>query len=149
MEIDITPIAITIIAVIGMVFGSKTVLSHLASGSKPLRAKIKEMEEFSLYQKKQMLVYKNKASNMEKGPQINGDPESLGDLLPDIISQFSDYAPKWLQPMLKDGESQKMILKYVQDNPDKAKQFFGKIVGKKLGKSNDSQEQEPNNELSV
>jgi len=133
MEFDITPIAVTLIAVIGIVLGSKVIMAHRESGSKPLKNKIKEMEEYEKYLKKQSTIYKNKANSIEKGPQIEGDPDELGDLLPDIVGSFSEYAPKWLQPMLKDTESQKMILKYVQENPDKAKQFFGKIVGKKIG----------------
>jgi len=144
MEFDITPIAVTLIAVIGIVLGSKTIINHRESGSKPLKNKIKEMEEYEKYLKKQSTIYKNKANSIEKGPQIDGDPDDLGDLLPDIIGQFSEYAPKWLQPMLKDGESQKMILKYVQDNPDKAKQFFGKIVGKKMGVKNEESDDAQN-----
>jgi len=45
--------------------------------------------------------------------------------------------PKWAQPLLKDKNTQEMLLKYVQENPDKAKQYFTKLIGKK----DDKQEQ--------
>ena len=133
MEIDITAIAIAIIAVIGIVFAGKTILNHQNQGSKYTKSKIKEQDEYVLFLKKQIQVYKNKASNMQKPPQIDGDIDELGDILPDIVSQFSQYAPKWMQPFLRDENAQKWILDYVTKNPEAAKKWFGKMVGKKIG----------------
>jgi len=47
---------------------------------------------------------------MERGPQIDGDINELDEILPNVVSEFADFAPKWLQPILKDTESQQWIL---------------------------------------
>jgi len=133
MEYDVTAIAITIIVMIGAIFSSKMILGHQSTGSKYVKLKMREMEEYADYQKKQIQVYKNKASNMQKPPQIDGDIDELGDILPDLVGQFSQYAPKWMQPFLQDENAQKWILDYVQKNPETAKKWFGKMIGKKIG----------------
>ncbi len=145
MELDLTPIIITIVASIGIIFTSKTLVSHFSTGSKYLKSKIKEMEEYTVYQKKMIQHYKNKASNMEKPPQIEGDIEELDGILPEIVGQFAEYLPKWAQPLLKDQNAQKWLLEYVSKNPEKAKEFFGKMVGKKIGKN--KEENADNQEL--
>lgn len=131
MEFDITPIVIILISIFGGLYITKIIISHQGSGSKYLKAKIKEMEEYADYQKKMIQHYKNKASNMEKPPAIEGNIDELGGILPDIVGQFADYLPRWAQPLLKDKESQKWILEYIEKNPDKAKEWFGRIVGKR------------------
>ena len=133
MEIDLTPIIITFTAIVGIVLTSKTLLTHFSSGSKYLKNKMKEMEDYTAYQKKMIQHYKNKASNMEKPPMVEGNVDDLGGILPELIGQFGEYLPKWAQPLIKDENAQKWILEYVQKNPEKAKSFFGKMVGKKVG----------------
>jgi len=133
VEFDITPIAVTLIAVIGMIMGSRVILNYQNSGSKYIKSKVKEQDEYVTYLKKQAQVYKNKASNMEKPPQIEGDVNELGDIMPDLVAQFSQYAPKWMRPFLQDENAQKWILDYVQKNPETAKKWFGKMIGKKIG----------------
>jgi len=137
-SLDITSISITIIAVIGMVFTSKIVLGHQGSSSKAVKQKIKDMEDYTEFLKKQVRVYKNKVSNSERGPRFDGDLDNISDILPNIIGQFSDYLPKWAQPLLKDKDTQEMLLKYVQENPDKAKAYLGKLIGKKDEQKNES-----------
>jgi len=132
MELDITAIAVTLIAVIGLVLGSKVFLSSQTTGSKYLKLKMKEMEDYNEYLKKQNRTYKSKISGIERGPRIDGDISELGGILPELITQFSNYVPKWLQPFVNDPKAQEWIMKYVQENPDKAKEWFGKIVGKKI-----------------
>ena len=133
MELDITAISISIIAVIGIVFASKTILNHQNQGSKYTKSKIKEQDEYVLFLRKQIQVYKNKASNMQKPPQIDGNIEELDGILPELVGQFSQYAPKWMQPFLQDENAQKWILDYVTKNPETAKKWFGKMIGKKIG----------------
>lgn len=133
MEIEITPIIIVIIASIGGYFISKVMLSHFSTGSKYLKGKMKEMEDYIAYQKKMIQHYKNKASNMERPPQIEGDIDELGGILPDLVGQFADYLPNWAQPLVKDPKTQQWLLEYVEKNPDKAKEWFGKLIGKKKG----------------
>jgi len=139
VEIDISLVIIGIVGTIGAIFLTKMVLTSQNTGSKYLKAKMKEMEDYTLYQKKMIQHYKNKASNMEKPPVFEGDPEDIGGLIPEIIGDFSDFLPKWAQPLLKDKQSQQMIIKYLTENPDKAKSLLGKLVGKK-GKGNDNPE---------
>lgn len=142
IELDLTPILVSIVAAIGIIFTSKTILNHTGSNSKVLKNKIKDHEEYEKYLKKMVTTYKNKANSMEKGPAIEGELSELESLIPDLVSQFGDYAPKWLQPLLKDQEAQKWILDYVGKNPDKAKQFLGKMVGKKQGKKDENPNEE-------
>ena len=80
----------------------------------------------------QLKKYKNKASNMERGPQIQGEISELGQLLPELLGQFQHLAPKWIQPLLKDENMQKWLVDYVSKNPEKAGEFFGKIIKKQL-----------------
>lgn len=130
-NIDITAISVTIIAVIGIIFTSKVVLGHQGSTSKAVKQKIKDYEEYTEFLKKQVRIYKNKVSNSERGPRLDGSLDDIGEILPNLISQFGDYLPKWAQPLIKDKNTQEMLLKYVQENPDKAKQYLGKLIGKK------------------
>ena len=136
-NIDLTSISIAIIAIVGVFFTAKVVTGHQGNSSKAVRAKMREMEDYTEYLKKQVRVYKNKVSNSERGPRFDGSLDDLSEVLPNIISEFGDYLPKWAQPLLKDKNTQEMLLKYVQENPDKAKQYFNKLIGKK----DDKQEQ--------
>jgi hypothetical protein len=82
--------------------------------------------------------YKNKANSMEKGPIIEAGSD-LSSILPDLIGQFEGFAPKWLQPLLKNPETQKFIVDYATRNPEKLAELFGKIT---KGKPTAAQEQE-------
>jgi hypothetical protein len=79
--------------------------------------------------------YKNKANNMERGPQVEGNVSELDDILPDLFGSFEQFAPKWLKPFLGNKDTQKWLMKYAQDNPDKVKSLVGKMVKKKIAKS--------------
>ena len=147
MEVDLTPIIIAFVIVSGAILTSRALLTHFSSGSKYLKNKMREMEDYTAYQKKMIQHYKNKASNMEKPPMIEGSIDELGGIIPELIGQFGEYLPKWAQPLIKDENAQKWILDYVQKNPDKAKEFFGKMVGKKVNK--DGQGQTDSETLSV
>jgi len=129
---DITFIAITCIVGIFALFAAKIFLGHQGTGSKYLKMKMKEMEDVIEFQKKQVMRYKNKASQMEVAPSFDGDGE-LTDFLPDIVGQVGDFLPKWAQPFLKDPEMVKYAIEYAGKHPDVAKKWFGKLVGKKSG----------------
>ncbi len=77
--------------------------------------------------------YKNKASNMERGPSIEGDISELDQILPELLGGFENYAPKWLKPLLKNKDTQSWIIKYVTDHPEQASNWFGKLVKSKIG----------------
>lgn len=140
LEIDLTWIIISITGIIGALLGSKMVLNHQTTGSKYSRSKVKELEEYTEYLKKQMRVYKNKASNIDRGPSYEGNIEEIDSVIPNIVGEFADYAPKWLKPILKDKESQKWILDYIGKNPDKAKEWFGKLTKKSDIKGSEPEE---------
>jgi len=84
--------------------------------------------------------YKNKASNMERGPNIEGDMSELDQILPELIGSFENYAPKWLKPFLKNKDTQSWIIKYATDHPENVSNWFGKLVKSKGEKQ---QEQTP------
>jgi hypothetical protein len=90
-------------------------------------------------------VYKNKANSIERAPHVEGDMGQLGELIPEIVGAFGDNVPKWAQGLLKDKEMLNFVMQQVKDNPDKAKEWFGKIVGKKQ----DATEQGDSETLSV
>ena len=145
MEVDLTPIIVSVVAIVGIVMTSKIFLNHKGSGSKVLRDKIKEHEEYEKYLKKMNTVYKNKANSIERAPHVEGDMGQLGELIPEIVGAFGDNVPKWAQGLLKDKEMLNFVMQQVKDNPDKAKEWFGKIVGKKQ----DATEQGDSETLSV
>ena len=146
MEVDLTPIIVSVVAIVGIVMTSKIFLNHKGSGSKVLRDKIKEHEEYEKYLKKMNTVYKNKANSIERAPHVEGDMGQLGELIPEIVGAFGDNVPKWAQGLLKDKEMLNFVMTQVKNNPDKAKEWFGKIVGKK---SNDEKTNGSDETLSV
>lgn len=94
--------------------------------------------------------YKNKASNMERGPKVEGNLDDIKEIAPDLLKEFVPYAPKWLKPLLGNEAIQGSILEYVTKNPEKAGQLFSKFVkNKKGGKSGDDEKVEPDAEISV
>ena len=129
--IDFTSVSIAVIAVVGGVFGLKAVLGHQDSSAKSLKSRIKVMEDNEKWLRNQVQKYKNKASNMERGPQLDYDESDLGGSLGSMLGEFSDFLPKWAQPLLKDPETSKQIIDYLQKNPDKLKSIFGRVIGKK------------------
>ena len=146
MEVDLTLIIVSIVAIIGVIMTSKVFLNHKGSGSKVLRSKIAEHEDYEKYLKKMNTVYKNKANSIERAPHVEGDMGQLGELIPEIVGAFGDNVPKWAQGLLKDKEMLNFVMTQVKNNPDKAKEWFGKIVGKK---SNDEKTNGSDETLSV
>lgn len=141
-NIDIGALGAIIVIISGFLAGTKMVLSYNASGSKISKAKMREMEDYTLYLKKQIQVYKNKASNMERGPEIEGEIDELDSVLPNIFAEFKEYAPKWLKPFLGNPDMQKWLLEYAQKNPEKVQGMIGKVMSKKVGGNDNNQEQE-------
>jgi len=82
--------------------------------------------------------YKNKASNMERGPTIEGDVSELDAILPELIGGFENYAPKWLKPFLKDKNMQSWLVKYAQEHPETVSKYIGKMVKPKGGSTSET-----------
>lgn len=102
-------------------------LNRLTStkSQKKLQALDQEYIEELEYQLKK---FKNKANSMENGPKVEGDISELATLLPNVIGEFSNYAPKWLKPILAQPDAQKWIIEYVEKNPEQASKLFSRIV---------------------
>ena len=65
---------------------------------------------------------------MQKGPELS----EIGDLdgvLPDLVGQVTNLAPKWIGKMIKGNpEIVNQVIKYAKENPDKAKDIIGKFI---------------------
>jgi hypothetical protein len=81
--------------------------------------------------KQDVLKYKNKASNMETGPRIEGELGELTNFLPDIVKEFEPYAPKWLKPILGNQDAQAWIVEYVSKHPEKLEEWFARFIKSK------------------
>lgn len=79
--------------------------------------------------------YKNKASNMERGPKVEGNMDEIGEILPDLVSQFAPFAPKWLKPLLGNPQTQAWIIEFAKKNPEKVQGMLSKMVKGKNDKS--------------
>ena len=93
---------------------------------------IEELEET-------MRHYKNKASNMERGPRIDGNIENIDEIMPNLVKEFAPFAPKWLKPFLGNEDMQKFIVKYAQENPEKIQGVVSKLIKKKGEKDIENQ----------
>lgn len=93
---------------------------------------IEELEET-------MRHYKNKASNMERGPRIEGNIEELDTIMPNLVKEFAPFAPKWLKPFLGNEDMQKFIVDYATKHPDKVQGVVSKLIKKKGDKELESQ----------
>jgi len=78
---------------------------------------------------------------------IEGNADELSGILPELIGQYSEHLPKWAQGLVKDPETIKWITEYISKNPDKAKEWFGKLVGKKIGVKNESEQGSPTDDV--
>ena len=131
VELDFTMIAIAAMVIVPSAMIARILMNKGETGVKYLRSQLKMQDELIAELESQCRKYKNKASNNERGPQIEGDLSELDTIIPNVVSEFGDYAPKWLRPLLKNPDAQKWILDYVGKNPDKASELFGKILKKK------------------
>ena len=93
--------------------------------------------------------YKNKANNMERPPQITGDPSELDAILPELFSSFEQYAPRWLKPFLGNKDTQKFLIDYAQKNPEKVGGILKKMVKKPSEKDGTSDATNKEFEISV
>lgn len=105
-------------------------------------AYIKDLEEDNEALKKDVVSLKRSAAQKERGPSVEGEVSELDNILPDLVSEFAPFAPKWIQPFLSDKGAQKWIIDYLQKNPDKAKDWFGKFIKSKNSKQNVEKEED-------
>jgi len=124
---------------LGITFNIPRIAQNLTLNSTKSQKKLQQLDQdYIIELEDKVKKYKNKANSMEKGPIIEAGSD-LSSILPDLIGQFESYAPKWLQPLLKNPETQKFIVDYATKNPEKLVELFGKIT---KGKPTVQQEQE-------
>ena len=105
---------------------------------------IKKLEDDITYLEDEIKSLNGSLNRSQKGFKVDGKPDQWSEILPDILGNFGEFAPKWLQPFLKNKEIQGALMEKVMANPDK----FAGIISKFIGKKDDGQGQPTNqNEL--
>ena len=140
MEIDpnvLELLAITLPLMIGGVISSKIIMNRPKTLGKYQKAKEKLTDEYVQELEYQMKKYKNKASNMNRGPKID---DNWGGIIPEVIGSFSNYAPQWLKPFLGNKEIQSALIEKVQKNPEQFATLFSKLIKKPNENKTDVQE---------
>lgn len=126
---------IGIIAVTALITTPKIVQNMTLSSTKSQK-KLQQLDnEYIEELEHQLKKSKMQFNNAQKGPQVQGELSELGELLPEVLENFQGMAPNWLKPFLKNKDMQGWIMKYVQENPEKAGEMFGKIVKKTVNKT--------------
>jgi len=93
----------------------------------------KQQEDYISEVEKKNRSLTSKLNSMQKGPSIEdtGNPEGM---LPEILSQVEQFAPKWLAGTIKtiknNPDAIKIVKEYAEKNPDTAKKFIESIVSK-------------------
>jgi hypothetical protein len=98
---------------------------------KLIKKEFKALEEYTDGLEKDLKSVQNSMNAKERGPQYEGEMSELKTILPELLGQFSGMAPKWMQPLLKNEGFSSWIAEYVEKNPEKAAQMFGKIFKQK------------------
>lgn len=112
---------------VGAIMVSKIAMNRPKLASKYNRLIEKEREDYIQELQDSVKHYKNKASNMERGPRFDGD---IASMLPDVIGDFGQFAPKWLKPFLANKEIQSVLIDKIQKEPEKFAGLFSKLIKK-------------------
>jgi hypothetical protein len=115
--------------IIGGFVGLKWV-KYRALDANYVKQKVKVYEDLAEEYKQEMYHWKGKFMQSKQVPQIDGSIDELESILPNLFTEFSPYVPTWLKPLLNNKDVQTWMIKYVHDNPDKAGEWFGKIIRK-------------------
>ena len=132
---DFNYLFISVAVIVAIVLAPKFIQMNRITSSKSMKGLQKLDQEYIEELEYKLKQIKNTLNKAEQGPRVTGDISELSSLLPDIVGQFSKYAPKWLQPILSNPESSKWIMEYVEKNPEKASELFAKFIRKKGDKS--------------
>jgi hypothetical protein len=128
-----TILAITIPLAVGAIMVSKIAMNRPKLATKYNRLIEKEREDYIQELQESVKHYKNKSSNMERGPRFDGD---IASMLPDVIGDFGSFAPKWLKPFLANKEIQTVLIDKLQKDPEKFAGLFSKLIKKPNEKDN-------------
>ena len=130
-------LAVTVPMCISGIIGARILMNRPKTLGKYQKAKEKLTDEYVSELEYQVKKYKNKHSNMQRGPKLDDD---WGGIIPDIIGSFSNYAPTWLKPFLGNKDIQGALIQKVQDNPEQFATLFSKLVKKPNETKTDVQE---------
>lgn len=92
---------------------------------------IKKLEDEIEYLEGEIKSLNGSLNRTQKGFKVDGKPDQWSEILPDILGNFGEFAPKWLQPFLKNKEIQGALMEKVMANPDKFAGIISKFIGKK------------------
>jgi len=115
--------------VLGGFIGLKWV-KYRALDANYVKQKVKVYEDLANEYKQEMQHWKGKFNQSKQAPQIDGELGELGEILPNLFTEFSPFVPNWLKPLLNNRDVQSWLIKYAKENPDKASEWFGKILRK-------------------
>ena len=93
----------------------------------------KQQEDYISEVEKKNRSLTSKLNSMQKGPSVEDTGDSMG-MVPEILSQVEQFAPKWLAGTIKtiknNPDAIKIVKEYAEKNPDTAKKFIESIVSK-------------------
>jgi len=93
----------------------------------------KQQEDYINEVEKKNRSLNSKLNSMQKGPSIEDTGDSMG-MLPEILTQVEQFAPKWLAGTIKtiknNPDAIKIVKEYAEKNPDTTKKFIESIVSK-------------------
>jgi len=96
---------------------------------KLMKKQFKALETYTLELEEDNKSLQNTMNRKERGPVVpDGDILSF---LPNVLGDFTNYAPKWLRPFLSNKEIQGAIITKIQENPERFAELFGKLIKKK------------------
>lgn len=131
ITLDITWVLVVALISFAGVLATKITLKGDSYQLKLYRDRHKESEKYIKELEDDCRSLQMKLNRREVGPKIEGNPEELTDLIPQIIPQFSSFAPKWMQPILNNRDIQHWLGEYVQKHPEKAGELFARFIRKK------------------
>lgn len=96
---------------------------------------IKKLEDDIDYLENEIKSLNGSLNRTQKGFKVEGSPDRWSELLPDILGNFGDFAPKWAQPFLKNKDIQGALIEKVMKEPEKYAGIISKFIGKKDGEN--------------
>jgi hypothetical protein len=124
----LTILSITIPLTAGLIYAARIMMNRAEIDPKIIQKRLKNREEYIDELEADIKSLTNQLNSMQRGPKFEGEWDELKGILPDFIGQFTHLAPNWLKPMLNNKDFQGWILEYATKNPEKAAQFFTKII---------------------
>jgi len=124
-------LAFTVPLAIGSVFSARILLNRPKKIDKYTRKLDASRELYIEELEEDLKSSKTRLSARERGPKIEGDLGQLSELLPELLSSFESFVPKWLKPIIANKDIQKTLITKIQEDPEKFANLFSKLVGKK------------------